>query len=428
MKYLKIQNNGELDPRIIALMGGTTKNDKYKIGKFGTGLKYTLAYLLRNNIDFKIFSGERPIIITTEKETINETEFEVICINNKSTSITTQMGKDWSAWMIIRELWCNALDEGGELRENIWHENITGEANKTTFYIQLTPEVNEVLENWNKYFIHSAEPIFENESYSIYGSFDGTLKLYKQGVLIYQQPDTKALFNYDIKAASINELREFKGIVSMEVQQALLNPNTETINYFFNNIQEDHYEAADMDYEWYGTFGKVWKEAMGARKIVSYDTVSYVEQNGISVEQLEHAIKLPKRVYTALTKAFAGVGVLKYVGKNTDFYECYEQNLDQKTKEVLDLLKSCDYEISPNLKIVYGIFSEKNKRMSLHDNGKELLISQACIPLELPEFARFIVEHNERFTQRHTDCSREMQTHLSGLYVNQLLKTSKITL
>lgn len=35
MKYLKIQNKGLLDIRLVALMGGTTKADnQYKIGQF----------------------------------------------------------------------------------------------------------------------------------------------------------------------------------------------------------------------------------------------------------------------------------------------------------------------------------------------------------------------------------------------------------
>ena len=55
MKYLKIQNKGELDIRLVALMGGSTKtNDRYKIGKFGTGLKYTLAFLFRKIFQSKL--------------------------------------------------------------------------------------------------------------------------------------------------------------------------------------------------------------------------------------------------------------------------------------------------------------------------------------------------------------------------------------
>ena len=73
MRYLKIQNKGLLDIRLVALMGGTTKTDnQYKIGQFGTGLKYTLAYLLRNNIAFKIFVGNKEVIIKTELDNTSD--------------------------------------------------------------------------------------------------------------------------------------------------------------------------------------------------------------------------------------------------------------------------------------------------------------------------------------------------------------------
>src|SRR6185312_2743617 len=153
MKYLKIQNDGELDIRLVALMGGTTKSkDKFKIGQFGTGLKYTLAFLFRNNIDFKIMVGTEEVKISLEKELIKDEVFEIICINGNRTSITTKMGEDWFAWMIVRELWCNALDEGGAIREET--EIIEGEAGKTTFYIQIDMQIANVLKEWDKYFIH----------------------------------------------------------------------------------------------------------------------------------------------------------------------------------------------------------------------------------------------------------------------------------
>src|ERR1700748_2485985 len=113
MKYLKISNDGILDIRLIALMGGTTKaNNQFKIGQFGTGLKYSLAYLFRNNIDFKIIIDNKEAVLHTETEIIEDENYDIICINNQRTSITTKMGMDWQAWMIIRELWCNALDAG----------------------------------------------------------------------------------------------------------------------------------------------------------------------------------------------------------------------------------------------------------------------------------------------------------------------------
>lgn len=164
MKYLKIQNNGELDIRLFSLMGGTTKsNDQFKIGQWGSGLKYSLAYLLKMNIDFKIFVGTSEIKIGTETESIRDEDFEIITVNGERTSITTNMGGNaWKPWTIVRELWCNALDEGGEVKETT--SETMGIEGKTTFFIQITEEIREVIVNWGKYFIHELTPMFENEN------------------------------------------------------------------------------------------------------------------------------------------------------------------------------------------------------------------------------------------------------------------------
>jgi hypothetical protein len=53
MKYLKIQNQGELGIRLVALMGGTTKIDiPHKIGQFGTGLKYAISWPIPKKVGF----------------------------------------------------------------------------------------------------------------------------------------------------------------------------------------------------------------------------------------------------------------------------------------------------------------------------------------------------------------------------------------
>ena len=277
MKYLKIQNKGELDIRLVALMGGSTKtNDKYKIGKFGTGLKYTLAFLFRNNLDFRIFSGKENVNITVITENISNEDFEIICINDNRTSITTKMGLEWSAWMILRELWCNALDEGNAVKQIESNSDVSlleGSEGNTTFFIQINDDINYVLGNWSDYFIVNETPLFENDDYGIYKN-EGRLKLYKQGVLIYQHPDIDSLLKYDIKNASINELREFKGSVSAEMFSALRNPNKETISYFFNNVKEELYEGSQMDYDWFSNFASIWKDTVGDRKIGYYSSSS----------------------------------------------------------------------------------------------------------------------------------------------------------
>ena len=99
MKYLLIENKGEISPDALTLMGGTTKrNDSSKIGHFGSGNKYSIATLLKNNIPFYIFSGLDPITIKTQQVDFRGTTLEKIYVNGKETSLTTSMGPDWELW------------------------------------------------------------------------------------------------------------------------------------------------------------------------------------------------------------------------------------------------------------------------------------------------------------------------------------------
>lgn len=54
MNYLKISNKGLLDVEALTLLGASSKRgDNTKIGMFGSGNKFSLAYLLRNNYNIK---------------------------------------------------------------------------------------------------------------------------------------------------------------------------------------------------------------------------------------------------------------------------------------------------------------------------------------------------------------------------------------
>jgi len=96
-------------------MGISSKRgDEEKIGFFGSGNKYSIALLLREKIPFKIFSGEKEVKFTTDTVMFRGQTYEQIRINGEPTSLTTSMGPDWEPWFAIREMYCNAVDEGGE--------------------------------------------------------------------------------------------------------------------------------------------------------------------------------------------------------------------------------------------------------------------------------------------------------------------------
>lgn len=425
MKYLKIQNKGELDIRLVALMGGSTKtNDRYKIGKFGTGLKYTLAFLFRNNLSFKIFSGGSPIDISLEVENINEEDFEIICINKNRTSITTKMGLEWSAWMILRELWCNALDEGDALKESLNCDDVNtliGDKGKTTFYIQIDKEINEVLENWKSYFIQDEVPLFENNEYAIYKN-DSYLKLYKQGILIYQDPNpkNKSLFKYDIKNADINELREFKGSVNFSIFEALRSPNQETITYFFTNIREDHYEGCQLDYGWFSGFSDIWKNTIGKRKI-SYSGGSYLTSS-VADENMENVINLPQRVYQALTKQFEGIGAICSSDNKHDFFEIKNIHMENKINDTLLFLINSGYEYDTDINFITGMFVDKYESGTNRKENK-ILISNLCISMDMFKLSCILIKEIEKIKIKVND---NLENHFIELYSNLLVKNNII--
>jgi hypothetical protein len=424
MKYLKIQNNGELDIRLVALMGGTTKaNDKYKIGQFGTGLKYTLAFLFRNNLSFKIFCGENEVDVKTEVENIREQNFEIICINGQRTSITTQMGEDWQPWMIIRELWCNALDEGGALRDITTEAN--GDSGKTTFFIQIDKQIQAVITNWNKYFIHDQQPLFINERHAIYPAGDH-LCIYKQGVLIFEHKELKGVFSYDMKYADINELREYRGAISQPIANCLAEANELVAKYFLENVTDQHYEGqSTMDYDWFVSFGSAWRNVIGSGKLIYQKVLDEIKARGNNPDEAALII-VPEIVYKALTKQFEGIGALSVASKIGEFYECYDKSTEDKIKQALVILESCDYKMHPELEFIYGWFEDKCVMARVSLKEKKVYICQALLQKPLFYVVSTLIEENEHFNTGMQDKTREFQQHFIDLYARQLLATNAI--
>jgi hypothetical protein len=425
MRFLKIQNDGVLDIRLVALMGGTTKaNDKFKIGQFGSGLKYTLAFLFRNNLAFKIFAGTEEINIATEIEEIRGEVFEIICINGNRTSITTKMGEDWAAWMIIRELWCNALDEGGEARAIT--TECAGEENKTTFYIQVDQQIQAVIDSWHKYFIHEQEPMFDNHSFAIYPA-GNHFCIYKQGVLIYENIEKKSVFSYDYKSADINELREFRGSPSMVVTYCLHACNEKTAQYFLENVKEDHFEGDGkiMDYSWYVSFSEVWKKVIGNAKLIYQKALDNIKARGNTPDEAG-LIVVPEVIYKALNKQFEGIGALYVANIIGEFLEQYDEKLEKKIKQGLVILEACNYNLHPDLQFIYGHFEDKTVMARIDMVEKKIYVSAQLLQKPLFQIVAMLIEENEHFNTGLNDHTREFQQHFINLYARQLLATNQV--
>lgn len=147
-------NPGLIDLNAITTLGASVKLPG-SFGRFGTGLKYALATVLRAGGEVVLYRGGDQFQFTTQTVSIRETEFQKIImygpgdVNRFDLNITTQFGRDWQPWMVLRELGCNALDERGKF----YHANpgteeaakadlVIADAESTTFVVKW-PELDK---------------------------------------------------------------------------------------------------------------------------------------------------------------------------------------------------------------------------------------------------------------------------------------------
>ena len=112
------RNPGEIDRRAITTFGVSSKTEG-AIGFFGTGLKYAIAICLREGCEVEIWTGGHQITFDTDRETIRFDEFDTIFMTDHEgrhrLGFTTELGKTWEMWQAYRELYCNCIDEGGQV-------------------------------------------------------------------------------------------------------------------------------------------------------------------------------------------------------------------------------------------------------------------------------------------------------------------------
>jgi hypothetical protein len=424
MEYLKIENEGLLDIRLVSLMGGSTKTgDVYKIGRFGTGLKYSLSYLERNNIDYKIFIGKEQVQIKTVCEHIQGTDFHVLYINEQRSSITTSMGLDWKGWNIVREIWCNAIDEGTGKR--CLTDIVSGEENKTTFFIQCVGEIKETVDNWDRYFLYKETAIHDEEDFAIYPATE-CFRIYKQGVLVYEDKGLKSIYSYDIKNAQINELREYRGIQSMEIAYIISKLPVKDADYFISTVSKEYYEW-DLDYDWSTVkFAEQWKEVFGQSKIIKREDYEALIHQGVDID-LEKLLVVPDGIYNKLANKYPNLSAVKRCDSVNSFFETIDIKSELAVKKAIVILESLNYDI-PEHKIIYGIFGSKNvfARVNIEDNT--IMITQEIKEKIISFILSTLIEEFEHIKTGFSDCTRNFQQHFIDLYLNKLLQEKNIEL
>lgn len=146
MTYVVFETDGEIDIKSFTTFGINVKpNTDSPIGYFGTGLKYAIAILTRNDGDrVKVFIGEVEYEFYCKSQSFRGRDFDFIKMRKRKSLLsrwqyielpfTTEFGKNWDMWQAFRELESNTRDEKGSTYAQEGDE-VVGESGKTKIII-----------------------------------------------------------------------------------------------------------------------------------------------------------------------------------------------------------------------------------------------------------------------------------------------------
>jgi len=256
----------------LSLMGVSSKrDDDTKIGFFGSGNKYAIALMMREKIPFRIFSGKTEMKITTKKVMFREKLYEQILINGEPTSLTTAMGPDWEPWFAIRELYCNALDEGAATMTVA--QKPVGLDGSTRVYVGLTGVLEDFFKQRERFILVNEKPEATAKTFygqvSIFPRGAEEFICYRKGIRIYPKNEKKALYWYNFDRIDINESRTYK--YEHEINEriasffAVTNDKT-IIEHYLANWKGNVEENAAWQYT-HDALSEMWHRVLTGRRV-----------------------------------------------------------------------------------------------------------------------------------------------------------------
>lgn len=277
-------NPGLMPLEAIRLMGASVKTEG-AFGRFGTGFKYAIASILRGGGSIRVWRGKQELCFKTQTVDMKGKAFEEVMLEGwnataqQSLGFTTALGKDWEPWMALRELACNARDEGGDFKLTDMPavpECFSAKDDETVIVVEW--EAMDAAMADGSVFAPAGEPLLEERGVRVHpGPSD---YLYHRGVRVWKLPKP-AVFTYDItKAVDLTEDRTVKYgfCVLGDVRGMILETEDRAIIAAATTAEKGTWEAG---FDWSGKDwhapepGATWLDEVAAareRRATSYDT------------------------------------------------------------------------------------------------------------------------------------------------------------
>jgi hypothetical protein len=377
-----LSNPGTLSLIDLTTMGDSVKRgNAKKIGKFDSGLKYAISILYRNGITMEIYSNKIKYTFSSKINFDEETgkSKELLVVNEEHrikhlvpvdvdkdrveytyqtkehiTAFSPKLGFEWKTWMAIRELYSNALDEGGNVsffkddqRYDFYREN------ETYIVIYDNDLLKEIIDNWNNYFLPSdLKPLTTLFDLKIYENSSKYLKLYKNGILVFEDKAVKTRYCYDYAEASIDEMRILnnKEDFTSEIVRTICSCKDKLfIQDFITYFEEDSFESK---FGYYHNFSEVWIQTVN-------DEYNKSKQYPGVADLFVKLLKTNENLFNQLIEnSKLDIGYAKVRKDSPSYWSTVEIKIVEKPKE--------EY-IEPST-----VSFEDHIKLICHDNGLEV--------------------------------------------------------
>lgn len=257
MTRIIFETKGKLDLRAITTFGCNAKpNTNSPIGFFGTGLKYAISVLLRNEQSVELVTGGKRYTFGLREKTFREKPFSIPVITTsggktKELPFTTELGKNWELWQAFRELFSNTLDENGFCAK---YEIEEPDYNKSCTYFIVSGD--NFAQEYDRCFTHT----FLQEGLETRSVGAGVQIIDRESKAIYYRGVRVAelrkpsLFTYNILSPiTLTEDRTAKHVYEAEiaiVNQIISLSERDTLNRILNAEKESWESQLDFSYCW----------------------------------------------------------------------------------------------------------------------------------------------------------------------------------
>lgn len=380
-------NPGEIDMASATILGINAKEGENPIGFFGTGIKYSIAVLLRNKQSLVIYSGLTKWVFSTKPIRIRGKDFSIIELRHngqvEKLGFSIELGKNWSLQNVYRELWSNCMDEKGQVTPHA----VAPRAGYTTIMAG-GEEFDEVHANRGDFLLIPDKPtLYSKPNYAeVYpGSSE---HIFYRGIAVYQLP-RPSWFTYNILGGlALTEDRTVNSTWSMNdfIRNSFISLDEPLLA---GPLTDKNFYEHDMDWQ-YHQYPKKFLETVDG---LTYKHLMEMDRN------------LVARVSQLLGKA-----------EQTKPSDPFPKEFEDLLIQAKDFLASAGYLINEEI-----IYYESMGMVAAHANKGKITLTRQCFrsPSYLVEV---LLEEHFHILSSASDETREFQNYLIAEIFRQIRK------